>query len=183
MVKEAGADMIKLDGAPQFPDAVRAISRAGIPVFCAVWHYSTDACNMVSLQRCSKPVRRCRGFDDEYVEEAKLLEDAGASLLDFTILAQRWALRSRLCFYSGDRGFGAAVAGWADADGSRRSRYAASNLDSRIENYANVANIVFDAWQPTSKMCAPGGRSKVCTAEPPLISAYERVLLSRRNGA
>ena len=33
MVKEAGADMIKLDGAPQFPDAVRAISRAGIPVF------------------------------------------------------------------------------------------------------------------------------------------------------
>src|SRR5882762_8705185 len=33
MVKEAGADMIKLDGASQFPDAVRAISRAGIPVF------------------------------------------------------------------------------------------------------------------------------------------------------
>src|SRR4029077_14137518 len=33
MVKEAGADMIKLDGASQFPDAVRAINRAGIPVF------------------------------------------------------------------------------------------------------------------------------------------------------
>src|SRR5712675_2759604 len=33
MVKEAGADMVKLDGASQFPDAVRAISRAGIPVF------------------------------------------------------------------------------------------------------------------------------------------------------
>ena len=33
MVKEAGADMIKLDGAAQYPEAVRAIARAGIPVF------------------------------------------------------------------------------------------------------------------------------------------------------
>src|SRR5579872_6528602 len=33
LVKEAGADMVKLDGAADFPDAVRAIARAGIPVF------------------------------------------------------------------------------------------------------------------------------------------------------
>src|SRR5215475_9458322 len=33
LVKEAGADMIKLDGAADFPDAVRAVTRAGIPVF------------------------------------------------------------------------------------------------------------------------------------------------------
>src|ERR1700685_703978 len=33
LVKEAGADMIKLDGAADFPDAVRALVRAGIPVF------------------------------------------------------------------------------------------------------------------------------------------------------
>src|SRR5215467_9162925 len=33
LVKEAGADMIKLDGAADFPEAVRAIGRAGIPVF------------------------------------------------------------------------------------------------------------------------------------------------------
>src|ERR1700687_1662298 len=33
LVKEAGADIIKLDGSADFPDAVRAISRAGIPVF------------------------------------------------------------------------------------------------------------------------------------------------------
>ena len=33
LVKEAGADLIKLDGAADFPDAVRAIVRAGIPVF------------------------------------------------------------------------------------------------------------------------------------------------------
>ena len=33
LVKEAGVDMVKLDGAADFPDAVRAIARAGIPVF------------------------------------------------------------------------------------------------------------------------------------------------------
>src|SRR5689334_15819881 len=33
LVKQAGADMIKLDGAADFPEAVTAITRAGIPVF------------------------------------------------------------------------------------------------------------------------------------------------------
>ncbi len=33
LVKEGGADMVKLDAASEFPDAVRAIVRAGIPVF------------------------------------------------------------------------------------------------------------------------------------------------------
>src|SRR5215468_1678354 len=33
IVKEGGADMIKLDGAADFPEAVRALVRAGIPVF------------------------------------------------------------------------------------------------------------------------------------------------------
>ena len=33
LVKEGGADMIKLDAAAEFPEAVRALVRAGIPVF------------------------------------------------------------------------------------------------------------------------------------------------------
>src|SRR5258705_4221585 len=33
LVKEAGADMVKLDGASEFPECVKAIVRAGIPVF------------------------------------------------------------------------------------------------------------------------------------------------------
>ena len=33
LVKETGADMVKLDGAADFPEAVTAIARAGIPVF------------------------------------------------------------------------------------------------------------------------------------------------------
>ena len=33
LVKEGGADLVKLDGAAAFPEAVRAITRAGIPVW------------------------------------------------------------------------------------------------------------------------------------------------------
>ena len=33
LVKEAGVDMVKLDGAADYPDAVAAVTRAGIPVF------------------------------------------------------------------------------------------------------------------------------------------------------
>ena len=33
LVKEGGADMIKVDAAADFPEAVRALVRAGIPVF------------------------------------------------------------------------------------------------------------------------------------------------------
>src|SRR5947207_10176190 len=33
LVKEGGADLVKLDGAADFPDAVRAVVHAGIPVF------------------------------------------------------------------------------------------------------------------------------------------------------
>src|SRR6266850_3363785 len=33
LVKEGGADMVKVDAAADFPDAVKALTRAGIPVF------------------------------------------------------------------------------------------------------------------------------------------------------
>jgi 3-methyl-2-oxobutanoate hydroxymethyltransferase len=33
LVKEGGADMVKLDGAADYPDAMRAVVKAGIPVF------------------------------------------------------------------------------------------------------------------------------------------------------
>ena len=33
LVEEGGADMVKLDAAADFPDAVRALVSAGIPVF------------------------------------------------------------------------------------------------------------------------------------------------------
>src|SRR5438552_1098993 len=33
LIKEGGADLVKLDGASAFPDAIRAVTRAGVPVW------------------------------------------------------------------------------------------------------------------------------------------------------
>jgi len=149
MVKEAGADMIKLDGAPQFPDAVRAISRAGIPVFAQFGITPQTALQYgIPYSAASKPGAQVPAdLTTKFVEEAKLLEDAGASLLDFTnsgpIVGAAVAAAVSIPVIGG---FG----GGPWLDGRMRMAhaavgYAASNLDSRIENYANVANIVFDA--------------------------------------
>src|SRR6266436_6978810 len=149
MVKEAGADVIKLDGAAQFPDAVRAISRAGIPVFAQFGITPQTALQYgIPYSAASKPGAQVPAeLTTKFVEEAKLLEDAGASLLDFTnsgpVVGAAVAASVSIPVIGG---FG----GGPWLDGRMRMAhaavgYAASNLDSCIENYANVANIVFDA--------------------------------------
>jgi 3-methyl-2-oxobutanoate hydroxymethyltransferase len=149
MVKEAGADMVKLDGAAQFPDAVRAISRAGIPVFAQIGITPQTALQYgIPYSAASKPGAHVPAdLTTKLVDEAKLLEDAGASLLDFTnsgpVVGAAVAAAVSVPVIGG---FG----GGPWLDGRIRMAhaavgYAASNLDSHIENYANVAHIVFDA--------------------------------------
>jgi 3-methyl-2-oxobutanoate hydroxymethyltransferase len=149
MVKEAGADMIKLDGAPQFPDAVRAISRAGIPVFAQFGITPQTALHYgIPYSAASKLGAQVPAdLTTKLVEQAKLLEDAGASLLDFTnsgpVVGATVAAAVSIPVIGG---FG----GGPWLDGRIRMAhaavgYAASNMDSHIENYANVAHIVFDA--------------------------------------
>ena len=149
MVKEAGADLIKLDGAAQFPGAVRAISRAGIPVFAQFGITPQTALQYgIPYSAASKPGAQAPAdLTTKLVEEAKLLEDAGASLLDFTnsgpVVGAAVAAAVSIPVIGG---FG----GGPWLDGRMRMAhaavgYAASNLDSQIENYANVASIVFDA--------------------------------------
>src|SRR4051812_3453889 len=86
LVKEAGADMVKLDGAADFPDAVRAISRAGIPVF-AQFGLTPQTALALGMQynAMNKPgAELAADMAAKMVEEAKRLEEAGAALLDFT---------------------------------------------------------------------------------------------------
>jgi 3-methyl-2-oxobutanoate hydroxymethyltransferase len=149
MVKEAGADMIKLDGASQFPDAVRAINRAGIPVFAQFGITPQTALQYgIPYSVASNPGAQVPAeMTAKLVEDAKLLEDAGASLLDFTnsgpVAGAAVAAAVSIPVIGG---FG----GGPWLDGRMRMAhaaigYAASNLDSPIENYVNVADIVFDA--------------------------------------
>lgn len=86
LVKEGGADMVKLDAAADFPETVRAVVRAGIPVFAqfgltpqTALKYGVPYAAQNSAGAQAAPETTAR-----LVEEAKLLQDAGASLLDFT---------------------------------------------------------------------------------------------------
>lgn len=86
IVKEGGADMIKLDAAADFPEAVRALTRAGIPIFAQFgltpqtamrFGIPYSAQNSANAQASAEAARKL-------VEEALMLEEAGAVALDFT---------------------------------------------------------------------------------------------------
>ena len=86
LVKEGGADMIKLDGAAEFPEAVTALTRAGIPVFAQFGLTPQTALKYgvpYSAQN-SAGAQATEEMATKLVEEAKRLEAAGAAMLDFT---------------------------------------------------------------------------------------------------
>lgn len=153
LVKEAGADMIKLDGAADFPDSVRALVRAGIPVFAqfgitpqTALQYGLDYAAMAKAG-AKEAAQMTAKMTAKMVEEAKMLEAAGASLLDFTNSgAEAGAAVSAAVSIPVIGGFG----GGPWLDGRLRMAhaaigYAAAAIDSKVENYANVARITLDA--------------------------------------
>ncbi len=149
LVKEAGADMVKLDGAADFPEAVRAVARAGIPVFAQLGitpqtasQYGVDYAAMLK-----GGVQVPKEMTARLVEEAKRLEEAGASLLDFTnsgpIVGPEVVRAVSIPVLGG-------LGGGPWLDGRMRMAhaaigYAASALESKAETYANVARITLDA--------------------------------------
>jgi len=149
LVKEAGADMIKLDGAADFPEVVRAIARAGIPVFAQFGITPQTALQFgISYNDMLKSGAQVpAGMTEKLVQDAICLEAAGASLLDFTLSGP----------VAGPAVVGAVsipvvggLGGGPWLDGRMRMAhaaigYAASALDSKTEAYANVARITLDA--------------------------------------
>ena len=151
LVKEAGADLIKLDGAAQFPRAVEALVRAGIPVFAqfgitpqTALHYGIPY-EAASARDAQVPPEMTQTL----IEEAKRLESAGASLLDFTNsgpVAGPAVVKAVAIPVLG--GFG----GGPWLDGRMRMAhaaigYAATCVDSPPETYANVARTALDALE------------------------------------
>jgi 3-methyl-2-oxobutanoate hydroxymethyltransferase len=150
LVKEAGADIIKLDGAADFPEAVTAITRAGIPVFAqfGITPQTTMQYGMEYAAMSKAGAQVPPEMTGRLVDEAKRLEAAGAALLDFTNsgpIAGEAVTRAVSIPVIG--GFG----GGPWLDGRVRMAhaaigYAASALDAQTENYANVARIALDAF-------------------------------------
>lgn len=149
LVKEGGADMVKPDGAADFPDAIAAIARAGIPVFAQFGitpqtslQYGVD---YRAMSAAGTPVPE--EMTGEFVAQARCLEEAGASLLNFTNsgpVAGPEVVRAVSIPVLG--GFG----GGPWLDGRMRMAHAAigyahSALGSQADSYANVAQTAFDA--------------------------------------
>ena len=150
LVKEAGADMVKVDAASEFPDVVRALTRAGIPVFAQFgltpqtaikYGIPYSAQSSAGAQATAEAAARL-------VEEAKLLEDAGAALLDFTNsgpVAGAAVVKAVKIPVIG--GFGGGP--WLDGRvrlAHTAIGYAEKWLDAKTETYVNTAKAALEAF-------------------------------------
>jgi 3-methyl-2-oxobutanoate hydroxymethyltransferase len=150
LVKEAGADMIKLDGAADFPDAVRALTRAGIPVFAQFGITPQTALQYgIPYGAQSAPGAQVPpAMTAKLVDQAKLLEDAGAALLDFTNSGPvAGAAVASAVSIPVIGGFGGGP--WLDGRvrlAHTAIGYAEKWLDAKTETYANVAKISLEAF-------------------------------------
>ncbi len=147
LVEDGGADMVKLDAAADHLDAVRAVAATGIPVWAQFGITPHTASRYGGMSNASHEL--AGQMTEQFVADAKRLEDAGAALLDFT--------------HSGPVA-GPAVTGAVSIpvigglgggpwlDGRVRAvvnavGYLAAALDDTTDRYANVARVTFDAIQ------------------------------------
>ena len=145
LVKEGGADLVKLDGASSFPEAVRAIAAAGIPVWAQFGITPHTAFRYGGKTRAAPEL--ATAMKDQLLVEAKLLEEAGACILDFTNsgpVAGPEVVRAAKVPVIGGLGGGP----WLD--GRVRSvvvaiGYLAAAVDDATARYANVAAIALTA--------------------------------------
>lgn len=125
LIKEGGADMVKVKGVP---DMVRAIVRAGVPVFAEFHGEQIPA--------------------EKLVEEAKSLEEAGAAMLDFRHsgpVAGAAVVKAVAVPVIGGLGGGP----WFDGRvrlAHTAIGYGAKWLDSRTETYVNTAKLSLQAF-------------------------------------
>jgi len=149
LVKEAGVDIVKLDGASDYPEAVTALDRAGIPVWAQFGITPQRSLRFgLDYAAMGRPgVSVPPEMADELVAEAKRLEEAGAAMLDFTnsgpVVGPAVVGAVSIPVLGG---FG----GGPWLDGRVRMAhaaigYAATGLDDPPDTYANVARIAYDA--------------------------------------
>lgn len=148
LVKEAGIDLLKLDGAADYPEAVTALTRAGIPVWAQFGLTpQTAMATGIPYENQAGVTEVAPGMEDRLVAEAKELEAAGAVLLDFTnsgpVIGPKVVEAVSIPVIGG---FG----GGPWLDGRVRLAQAAvgynvAALDKEPSGYANIARTIHDA--------------------------------------
>lgn len=147
LVKEVGIDLVKLDGAADFPEEVERLTRAGIPVFAQFGITPQTSLKHGINYAAASTVQVPDEMTEELVAEARRLECAGAALLNFTnsgpVVGPAVAAAVKIPVLGG---FG----GGPWLDGRIRMITAALGynqkwLDSEPDTYANVARIAYAA--------------------------------------
>jgi 3-methyl-2-oxobutanoate hydroxymethyltransferase len=150
LMREGGADLIKIDAAAEFPQVVRRLVDAGIPVFAqfGLTPQTASKYGIPYSAQNSPAAQASAEATAKLVEEAKLLEAAGACLLDFTnsgpIAGVAVAAAVKIPVIGG---FG----GGPWLDGRVRLAHTAIGygekwLDTTTETYANTAKAALAAF-------------------------------------
>lgn len=147
MVKEAGIDLVKLDGASDYPEAVEAITRAGIPVFPQFGITPQTSLKYGIEYSAASTAQVPDEMLEELVGEAKRLESAGAVALNFTnsgpVVGPAVVAAVSIPVLGG---FGGGP--WLDGRirmATAAIGYNADNVDQEPDTYANVARAAYDA--------------------------------------
>jgi 3-methyl-2-oxobutanoate hydroxymethyltransferase len=149
IVKETGADLVKLDQAADYPDGVAAVVKAGVPVFgqMGVTPQQALRLGLDYSQMSSAGATVPPALADELVLQAKTIEDAGASLIDFTNSGPvAGPLVTAAVSVPVLGGFGGGP--WLDGRvrmANAAIGYAFKGLDDPLDTYAQVARVSFDA--------------------------------------
>ncbi len=148
LVKEAGIDLLKLDGAADYPETVAALTRAGIPVWAQFGLTpQTALASGIPYENQAGKTQVAPGMEERLIAEAKAMEAAGAVLLDFTnsgpVIGPKVVAAVKIPVIGG---FG----GGPWLDGRVRLAQAAvgynvAALDKEPSGYANVAQVIHDA--------------------------------------
>jgi len=148
LVSEGGADMLKLDAAAEFPESARAIADAGFPVWAQFGITPHTALRYGGMAKAGPELST--ELKDQLLAQARLLEEAGASLLDFTNsgpVAGAEVARAIGIPVIGGLGGGPWLDGRVRAAFAAVGYLAAAIDDTVTERYANVARITLEAMK------------------------------------
>ena len=166
LMEHGGADMVKVDGASDNPELVRRMIAEGVPVWAQFGITPYTAARYGGMDQATPEL--AAAMSDQLVAEARLLEDAGASLLDFTnsgpVAGPAVVAAVRIPVIGG-------LGGGPWLDGRVRAvpnaiGYFAAALDDGVDRYANVASIAFDALKAYSEDVRAGRHIRGGPARP-----------------
>ncbi|HEY0951102.1 3-methyl-2-oxobutanoate hydroxymethyltransferase [Nocardioides sp.] len=147
LVKEAGVDLVKLDGAADHPEVVETVTRAGIPVFAQFGISPQTSLKYGVDYSAASTAEVPEAMLAHMVAEAKRLESAGAVALNFT---NSGPIVGPAVVEAVDVPVLGGFGGGPWLDGRIRMvtaaiGYDASLVDQAPDTYANVAQTAFDA--------------------------------------